>query len=127
MSEKLIFVYGTLQRGQVNDINRYTPSPEFLGEGWVAGTLYDLGHCPALRLDEAGTPVFGELYLVHENLFQELDRWEAQCGDFVLSQAAVETGHGTVMAHLYVAGPTEQLPSVPHSANRWRRAAPQLA
>ncbi len=54
LSEPLVFVYGTLRRGQANDINRRQPAPRYLGEARVRGTLYDLGPYPGLILGGAG-------------------------------------------------------------------------
>ena len=43
-----VFVYGTLRRGEDNDITRLLPPPRFIGVARIAGTMYDLGfkfHC----------------------------------------------------------------------------------
>ena len=37
--ERHVFVYGTLRRGQANDITRLRPVPRWVGEGRVRGTL----------------------------------------------------------------------------------------
>lgn len=33
----LIFVYGTLQRGEIQDLSNLTPKPRFIGEALVKG------------------------------------------------------------------------------------------
>ena len=38
-----VFVYGTLRRGEANDINRLRPPPRYLGQARTRGTLYALG------------------------------------------------------------------------------------
>lgn len=86
---KILFVYGTLQRGECSDISRKKPAPRYLGEGRVRGWLYDLGHCPALVLDEAGPVVQGEVFELESSLFDELDEWEAKCGEFALVEHPV--------------------------------------
>ncbi len=37
--ESHVFVYGTLRRGEVNDITRLRPAPRFVGDAHVAGLL----------------------------------------------------------------------------------------
>ncbi|MEX3983871.1 carboxyltransferase domain-containing protein [Paraburkholderia sp. EG287A] len=119
MNTVRIFVYGTLKRGQRQDLARYSPAPVFLGEGWVSGRLYDLGHCPALVLDEAAGPVFGEVWALEAELFEALDRYEAECGDFHLSRGAVHTHNGTEEMVIYEIGAKEKLPSEPMPGGRW--------
>jgi gamma-glutamylcyclotransferase (GGCT)/AIG2-like uncharacterized protein YtfP len=58
-----VFVYGTLRRGQVNDIHRLQPAPRYLGAARIRGTLYDLGPYPGVILGGAGW-VQGEVYAV---------------------------------------------------------------
>lgn len=70
-----VFVYGTLRRGEVNDINRLQPMPRFLGEACVRGELYDLGPYPGLVLGGEAR-VHGEVYAITPELERELDRIE---------------------------------------------------
>lgn len=51
-SSRVVFVYGTLRRGDVRDINRLKPKPKCLGNAWVRGKMYDLGSYPGLRLEQ---------------------------------------------------------------------------
>lgn len=85
-----IFVYGTLQRGEVQDIANLEPQPRYIGEGQVRGWLYDLGHCPALILAADAPWVRGEVYEIDDSLFRALDDWEAACGDFTLASVTVQ-------------------------------------
>ena len=73
--ERHVFVYGTLRRGECNDIHRLSPAPRFVGLAQVQGTLYDLGSYPGLRLDGA-TPVLGEVYAIDPALEPQLDAIE---------------------------------------------------
>ncbi len=67
-----VFVYGTLRRGEANDINRRQPAPRYLGRARIGGVLYDLGPYPGLVL--GGTdPVLGEVYAVTPELERQLD------------------------------------------------------
>lgn len=70
-----VFVYGTLRRGEVNDITRLHPAPRFLGFASITGTLYDLGRYPGLRLEGVGR-VVGEVYAITSELEKQLDRIE---------------------------------------------------
>lgn len=77
LAPRLVFVYGTLRRGGLNDINRLAPAPVFRGVGCVLGRLFDLGAYPGLRLaspsDEGGGAVWGEVYVIDAVLERQLD------------------------------------------------------
>ena len=67
-----VFVYGTLRRGERNDIARYRPLPLFVGTASVNGCLYDLGAYPGIVLGEGGR-VVGEVYRITAEVEAELD------------------------------------------------------
>lgn len=70
--DRHVFVYGTLRRGEVNDINRLRPAPLYLGPARIRGTLYDLGPYPGVVL--GGTDwVQGEVYAITPELEHQLD------------------------------------------------------
>lgn len=72
---RLVFVYGTLRRGECNDIARYCPAPEHVGAGETRGLLYDLGPYPgALFGGEAR--LVGEVYRVTPAVERMLDQLE---------------------------------------------------
>lgn len=71
-----VFVYGTLRRGDDNDITRLKPAPVFLGTALVSGTMYDLGAYPGVRLGGEGL-VQGEVYAIMPALEAQLDEIEA--------------------------------------------------
>lgn len=71
-STRHVFVYGTLRRGEANDINRLRPAPHCLGPARIRGCLYDLGPYPGLILGGAGW-VRGEVYAIAPALAQQLD------------------------------------------------------
>lgn len=75
-----VFVYGTLRRHGRNDIARYRPSPVFVGEARIAGTLYDLGAYPGIVLGGAGR-VKGEIYRVDRAVEAALDLLEEVAED----------------------------------------------
>lgn len=70
-----VFVYGTLRRGEANDINRLTPAPRYLGQARIRGALYDLGPYPGVVLGGEAW-VRGEVYAITPELESELDRIE---------------------------------------------------
>lgn len=67
-----VFVYGTLRRGERNDIARYLPRPLFVGPASVGGCLYDLGAYPGIVLGKGGQ-VAGEVYRITTAVEAALD------------------------------------------------------
>lgn len=74
---QLFFVYGTLRRGDVNDITRLTPQPQFIGAASIAGTMYHLGGYPGVTLGGVNT-IVGEVYAVSAALEKKLDAIESE-------------------------------------------------
>ncbi len=73
----VIFVYGTLKRGQRN--HHYLAKQNFLGEAQTIAQyrIYDLGPHPIIVHDpEKGLAVHGELWEVDETCLQKLDEFE---------------------------------------------------
>jgi gamma-glutamylcyclotransferase (GGCT)/AIG2-like uncharacterized protein YtfP len=70
-----VFVYGTLRRGDDNDINRLSPVPQALGHATLQGTMYHLGAYPGVVLG-GERMVAGEVYAISERLQQVLDEIE---------------------------------------------------
>ena len=75
----LLFVYGTLMRGFREDWQRKVGA-EFVGEGTIRASLYDLGDYPGARgfSAEPGERVSGELYRLRDSALalKILDRYE---------------------------------------------------
>ena len=92
LPERYVFVYGTLRLGELRDINRLQPRPEWVGQGSLHGVLYDLGAYPGVVL---GGPlrVRGEVYRISPELEQELDRieevWPQQTGEYAKREVQV--------------------------------------
>lgn len=70
----LVFVYGSLLRGL--HLHGYLDNSRFVGEATITGCLKDLGHFPALVLDEGDGRVAGEVYAVTADTLNSLDRVE---------------------------------------------------
>lgn len=72
-----VFVYGTLRRGDDNDINLLSPSPHFVGAGTVGGVMYHLGDYPGVLLNDAPQHnIVGEVYAIAPELEKVLDEIE---------------------------------------------------
>lgn len=91
-SSRLVLVYGTLRRGQANDINRLQPPPRFLGRSSVCGTMFHLGRYPGVVLGGEGV-VVGEVYEISQALERQLDFIEEvypqQTGEYVRREVRV--------------------------------------
>ena len=75
VSARHVFVYGTLRRGDDNDITRLKPPARYRGTGWTPGTMYHLGRYPGVLLGGASA-VFGEVYAITPELERTLDEIE---------------------------------------------------
>jgi gamma-glutamylcyclotransferase (GGCT)/AIG2-like uncharacterized protein YtfP len=70
-----VFVYGTLRRGETNDINLLSPSPRYLGQARIEGVMHHLGAYPGVRLTP-GAAVLGEVYAIAPEVERRLDEIE---------------------------------------------------
>ena len=88
-----VFVYGTLRRGDVRDINQLQPAPVFVGMASVQGVLYDLGAYPGVLLGGEGM-VTGEVYAISAALEQALDTieevWPQATGEYNKREVMVQ-------------------------------------
>ena len=84
---RYVFVYGTLRRGDDNDITRLLPSPQYVGEAVIAGLMYHFGTYPGVILAEPYTgqnggpeagigQIIGEVYAIQPALEAKLDEIE---------------------------------------------------
>jgi gamma-glutamylcyclotransferase (GGCT)/AIG2-like uncharacterized protein YtfP len=74
---QLFFVYGTLRRGDDNDITQLHPPPQFIGYAHITGTMYHLGGYPGVALCGSGQ-IVGEVYAVSAQLEKRLDQIESE-------------------------------------------------
>jgi gamma-glutamylcyclotransferase (GGCT)/AIG2-like uncharacterized protein YtfP len=72
-----VFVYGTLRRGDDNDITLLLPTPRFVGKAQIAGSMFHLGGYPGVTLGGTGV-VQGEVYAISESLERVLDGIESE-------------------------------------------------
>jgi gamma-glutamylcyclotransferase (GGCT)/AIG2-like uncharacterized protein YtfP len=76
-----VFVYGTLRRGDANDITKLKPTPRYVGDTQVSGKMYHLGGYPGITLDtnlEGANIIIGEVYEITEPLERILDGIESE-------------------------------------------------
>jgi gamma-glutamylcyclotransferase (GGCT)/AIG2-like uncharacterized protein YtfP len=76
-----VFVYGTLRRGEINDLSLAAaraglPVPEYAGSAAVRGHLYDFGDWPGLLPDPDGMAVTGDVYRIDPRLLPVMDAIE---------------------------------------------------
>lgn len=106
--QRHVFVYGTLRRGDDNDINRFQPAPRFVGTGSVAGTMYHLGRYPGVVLGGSGR-VLGEVYAIDAELERMLDELEEvypqQTDEYFKRQIDVEVDGCAVDCVVYEINP----------------------
>jgi gamma-glutamylcyclotransferase (GGCT)/AIG2-like uncharacterized protein YtfP len=75
--EKLFFVYGTLRKGDDNDITHLEPAPRLVGHARIKGVMHHLGGYPGVTLG-GDTDVVGEVYAVGPELEGKLDAIESE-------------------------------------------------
>jgi len=78
-----VFVYGTLRRGDDNDITRLLPTPQWVGTATIVGVMYHLGAYPGVVLGlgeglahNTTCSVVGEVYAIEPALERVLDEIE---------------------------------------------------
>jgi gamma-glutamylcyclotransferase (GGCT)/AIG2-like uncharacterized protein YtfP len=104
----LFFVYGTLRRGDDNDITRLMPAPIFIGSARIAGTMYHLGGYPGVTLGGAGQ-IVGEVYSVSAELEKKLDAIEseypAQADEYFKRRISVQVNGQMLDCNVYEINP----------------------
>ncbi len=76
-TERLFFVYGTLRKGDDNDITRLEPAPQLVGTARIQGVMYHLGAYPGVILG-GNSEIVGEVYAVSSALEAKLDAIESE-------------------------------------------------
>ena len=99
-----VFVYGTLRAGGRNDIARFRPQPERVGDATLAGTLYDLGAYPGAVLGGNGV-LRGEVYRITPEVEAALDLLEEvaddDTGEYIKRECTVIVDGQTVDCLVY--------------------------
>ncbi len=102
MKNNLVFVYGTLMRGErANDFLR---GAEYVGDAVLQDyAMYDLGSYPGI-IAHAGEAVLGELYNVDDATVSRLDEYESEGSLYHRNKVRVRTADGEradALAYLY--------------------------
>jgi len=107
-SPRHVFVYGTLRRGDDNDMTRLSPAPRYVGSCTIHGTMYHLGAYPGVVLGGAGR-VVGEVYSVEPALERQLDEIEElypqQKDEYFKHEIAVDVAGQRLMCVVYEINP----------------------
>ena len=103
MSKTILFIYGTLKRGQKS--HHFLAGQEFLGEATTM-PLYRLHHLSwhpgMVHDDDDGLDVRGELWAVDEAALAKLDRYEGVDSSwYTREDVAVRDCFQTVQAYFY--------------------------
>lgn len=117
----IIFVYGTLIRGNGNHAY-FLGQSRFLGAGTLKGyALYDLGSYPGIKQSKEDF-VKGELFEVDEGTLARINRLEGEGSLYRLVFEPVQTGEQTVVnAGVYVyMHETSESSYVSHEKQPWR-------
>lgn len=72
-----VFVYGTLRKGDSNDITKLIPTPIYIGKSTISGNMYHLGSYPGVTLGGENV-IIGEIYAITEALEIMLDSIESE-------------------------------------------------
>lgn len=129
MIKPLLFVYGSLRRGQ-RAHPRLRPAALCLGRAWIVGRLYDCGrYAAALPSRQPAARIQGELYrLTQPAALQALDCYEGcdplapRRGEYRREQVAVRLGGRRLPAWVYWHnGPLQGAPRIRSGAWRARR------
>jgi gamma-glutamylcyclotransferase (GGCT)/AIG2-like uncharacterized protein YtfP len=104
MNKHLVFVYGTLRRGDARSMSIRFPGSKFIAEATVSGNLYDLGAYPGLRLNESDSQVTGEVYEVDDETLKRLDEFEAS-SNYLRKQVEIPLGAHPRMCWAYEPDP----------------------
>ena len=120
-----VFVYGTLRRGQGNDINRLSPAPRWVGEATVQGAMFHLGAYPGVLLGGADA-VRGEVYAIDRSLEDVLDRIEGiapqPSGEYRRREIAVSVAGRILSCLVYEVNPARVAGRLRIPGGDWVRA-----
>ena len=124
---KYVFVYGTLRRGELRDINRLQPAPVFVGNAQIKGTLYDMGSYPGVRLGGAQW-VQGEVYQITPELERQLDEieevWPQQTGEYARQEVVVQCAALALTCLVYEAAAERAQDHAVIDSGDWRQRGP---
>jgi gamma-glutamylcyclotransferase (GGCT)/AIG2-like uncharacterized protein YtfP len=104
MNKHLVFVYGTLRRGDARAMPVRFPKAKFIADAEVKGSLYDLGAYPGLLLNESNSMVKGEVYEVNDEILNNLDDFEA-ASNYLRKQVEIDLDSHRRLCWIYEPNP----------------------
>ncbi len=115
MSQTILFVYGTLKRGQMN--NHFLVGQTFLGEAETLPKyrLYGLGWHPGMVDDTNGLAVKGELWRVDALSLAMMDEYEDHPNQFIRKVIEIRDYPGQVESYFF----NGIVPAVAPSGSEW--------
>jgi gamma-glutamylcyclotransferase (GGCT)/AIG2-like uncharacterized protein YtfP len=118
MNKHLVFIYGTLRRGEAGSMSIRFPNSKFIGDAKVNGSLYDLGAYPGLLLNESNSVVTGEVYEVDDETLKELDDFEGS-SHYLRKQFEVSLGTERRVCWTYEPNPEFYSPAKLITSGDW--------
>ena len=91
MNKHLVFIYGSLRRGNAQSMSVRFSKSKFITDAKVTGSLYDLGPYPGLLHNESNSLVIGEVYEVDDELLNKLDDFE-ESSHYLRKQVEISLG-----------------------------------
>lgn len=125
MNKKLVFVYGTLRKGEYNHSLLERADLVSL-ECWTHGKLYDTGKgYPCMTLEHQ-YQVLGELYAVTDQELYRLDQLEGYVGpgknnDYERIYQSVYTTDQEYRAYLYIYSNERAVNLIPIELGDWKK------
>lgn len=104
MNKHIVFVYGSLRRGNAHSMSVRFPNAKLISAAKASGSLYDLGAYPGLVSDGSNSLVIGELYEVDDELLSELDEFEAT-SNYLRKQIEISIGTNKSTCWVYEPNP----------------------
>lgn len=110
----LLFVYGTLRKGNSNQMAEYLSThAAFLTGGWFRGRMYQISFYPGvIASDHMEDRIYGEVYSLHDaqasfavfDAYEECSAEHAQPAEYQRVKAHIDTidGNASVQAWIYL-------------------------
>ncbi|MGP1717731.1 MAG: gamma-glutamylcyclotransferase family protein [Methylophilus sp.] len=110
----LLFVYGTLRKGNSNQMAEYLSThATFLTGGWFRGRMYQISFYPGvIASDQMEDRIYGEVYRLHDaqtslavfDAYEECSVAHAQPAEYQRVQAHIDAidGNASVQAWIYL-------------------------
>lgn len=112
MMSDLLFVYGTLRKGNSNKMAEYLYThADFLSEGWFQGRMYLISYYPGVvASDDKNDRVYGEIYRLHDadtmlkilDIYEECSAQHAQPAEYKRVTVRINDVKGLVSESVWI-------------------------